>query len=81
VSAPTISPITSDPELEQGEGRKAHIVKREGVTDAYVFGNPVEALCGYVWVPSRDPKQYPLCDLCKEIAEKAWGEGSSDRIE
>ena len=80
MSAPTISPITSDPDLEQGEGRKAHIVKRDGLTEAYVYGNPVEALCGYVWVPSRDPKQFPLCEQCKEIADAAW-DGGSDGIE
>jgi hypothetical protein len=29
----------------------------------------VVALCGKVWVPSRDPKKYPVCPLCKEIWE------------
>lgn len=69
MSAPTFSPTTSDPDLAQGEGRKAHIVKEQGLTDAHVFGTPMEALCGYVWVPSRDPNNYPICDQCKEIAE------------
>ena len=32
------------------------------------FGD-VEALCGHVWVPSRDPKQLPLCQECKSIYE------------
>ncbi|HSI94187.1 MAG TPA: DUF3039 domain-containing protein [Jiangellaceae bacterium] len=25
------------------------------------------ALCGKVWVPSRDPEKYPVCPRCKEI--------------
>ena len=28
-----------------------------------------DLLCGHVWVPSRDPKQLPLCDVCKDIYE------------
>jgi hypothetical protein len=34
-----------------------------------VFGTPIKALCGKVWVPSRDPKKYPVCPECKEIYE------------
>jgi len=30
---------------------------------------PVRALCGKEWVPGRDPKRYPLCPTCKEIAQ------------
>jgi hypothetical protein len=32
-----------------------------------VNGTPVIALCGKVWVPSRDPQKYPVCPTCKEI--------------
>jgi hypothetical protein len=35
-----------------------------------VTGTPVKALCGKVWVPSRDPKKYPVCPACKEIYEQ-----------
>jgi hypothetical protein len=37
--------------------------------DAMVNGTPVVALCGKVWVPSRDPEKYPVCPECKEIWE------------
>ena len=37
--------------------------------EARIYGTPVEALCGHVWVPSRDPKQLPLCQECKSIYE------------
>jgi len=38
------------------------------------MGTPVVALCGKVWVPSRDPQRFPVCPECKEI----W-EGFSDK--
>jgi hypothetical protein len=34
-----------------------------------VNGTPVVALCGKVWVPSRDPKKFPICPDCKRIYE------------
>ncbi|TSA52089.1 MAG: DUF3039 domain-containing protein, partial [Actinobacteria bacterium] len=47
----------------------AHIVKTDPgedaaskVLEARIYGTPLEALCGHVWIPSRDPKQLPLCD-------------------
>jgi hypothetical protein len=56
------------------DGPVAHIVKTKPgesatakVLEARVEGTPLEALCGHVWVPSRDPKQLPLCEKCKEI--------------
>ena len=30
-------------------------------------GTPVVAICGKVWVPSRDPDKYPICKTCAEI--------------
>lgn len=68
------------PETEQtpqtGEPVVAHIVKTlpgenaaAKVLEARINGTPLEALCGHVWVPSRDPKQLPLCEKCKDIYE------------
>ena len=33
------------------------------------FTRVVCPMCGKVWVPSRDPKKYPVCPECKEIYE------------
>ncbi len=52
---------------EQGPGRFAHYVKKGKIAEAVVMGTPVEALCGYVWVPSRDPKKLPVCPECQAI--------------
>jgi hypothetical protein len=35
--------------------------------DAIVFGTPVRALCGLVWVPTEMTK-YPVCPACIEAA-------------
>jgi len=67
-----------DPDLDEGEGRVAHIIHSNGpaagkVTEAIVEGTPVEALCGKVFVPSRDPKRLPVCSRCKAIKDEMQG--------
>jgi hypothetical protein len=39
------------------------------VVEGIVNATAVQALCGKVWVPGRDPRRYPLCPTCKEIAQ------------
>lgn len=48
----------------------SHIVRSEDATRAYITGEPVEALCGHIWVPYRDPERYPVCDKCKDIFDQ-----------
>lgn len=87
-------PAQTIPRTEQvpqtGEPAVAHIVKTEPgesatakVMEARVYGTPLEALCGHVWVPSRDPKQLPVCQACKEIYEmyRAMNDGLRERPE
>lgn len=66
--------LLTDEVTETEEPTAAHIVKvKRGesaaavVLEARVMGTPVEALCGFVWVPSRDPKQLPVCEECKTV--------------
>ena len=78
----TVSPVEGDPTLDGDHERLSHIVlegykRPEGdfvamgnsVVEGMVNGTPVKALCGKVWVPGRDPRKYPMCGTCKEIAE------------
>jgi len=66
--------ITGDGDHE----RFAHIVvPASAVTEAYITGNSVTALCGKRWVPTRDPGQYPVCPTCKDVLEQAKAFGSS----
>ena len=68
-SSTLIEERTEEREL-QDPGSVAHIVKDPGkVTEAYVFGTPLEALCGHVFTPSKNPKSLPVCDTCKDIAD------------
>lgn len=57
-------PITNDGDHD----RFAHVVvPASAVTQSYITGEPVTAVCGKTWVPSRDPERYPLCARCAEI--------------
>jgi len=49
--------------------RFSHYVPKAKLTEAMVMGTPVVALCGKVWVPSRNPDKFPVCPECKEIWE------------
>jgi len=56
--------------------RFSHYVPKNKLTEAMVMGTPVVALCGKVWVPSRNPDRFPVCPECKEIWESLRpGEG------
>jgi hypothetical protein len=59
-------PVTDDGDHE----RFSHYVPKDKLTEAMVMGTPVTALCGKVWVPSRDPQRYPVCPTCKELWAK-----------
>lgn len=47
----------------------SHYAESVSVTEGYITGKTVIALCGKIFVPSRDPKKFPICSTCKEIAE------------
>ncbi|MEN9854168.1 MAG: hypothetical protein RLZZ212_1018 [Actinomycetota bacterium] len=64
----------TEEKLEQVEAgdheRYSHYVKKDKIVESAVMGSAVVALCGKVWVPSRDPERFPVCPDCKEIFEK-----------
>jgi hypothetical protein len=45
----------------------AHYAEQDEVMMGFVYGMPVVALCGKIWVPSRDGEGYPVCKTCAEI--------------
>jgi hypothetical protein len=62
--------LLTRPELQDDDGghdRFAHYVDKNKVVESAVTGRAVKALCGKIWIPSRDPEKYPICPVCKEI--------------
>ena len=58
-------------QLDEGDhDRYSHYVKKDKILASALSGKPVNALCGKVWTPGRDPEKFPVCPTCKEIYEK-----------
>lgn len=59
----------------RGVTAKAHVM------EAIVNGTEVEALCGHRWVPTRDPRKYPVCEPCLAVFKHdPHGHGDRDRL-
>ena len=70
------------PQTSHGDGdheRFAHYADKHKITESMVTGTPIRALCGKIWVPSRDPKKYPVCPECKEIYGGLPSGGGGDK--
>lgn len=66
----TIVDERTDVRVEEGDHERfSHFVPKAKLTEAMVMGTPVVALCGKVWVPSRNPDKFPVCPECKKIWE------------
>lgn len=48
-------------------GRHAHYVQQHGLVESMVYGVEVTALCGWKFIPMRDPEKYPICPTCQRI--------------
>jgi hypothetical protein len=60
--------VETDYRLDQGDHERfSHYAKKDKIMEAMVTGTPIVALCGKVWVPTRDPSRFPVCPTCKEI--------------
>ena len=59
-----------------GDGdRFAHFVRKDKANSSMVTGQPVVALCGKVWIPTRDASQYPVCPTCRELRDSMGKNG------
>ena len=66
----TVVEERTDYRLDEGDHERfAHYADKDQILEATVTGTPIRALCGKVWVPSRDPQRFPVCPECKEIYE------------
>ena len=63
-------------EKSAGDGdRFAHFVRRDKADSSMITGQPVVALCGKVWIPTRDASKYPVCPTCKELRDSMGKNG------
>lgn len=63
-------PTTVDSPSEPGDHDKlSHYVTKDAYMEALVSGKPTRALCGKMWVPTRDGEKFPVCPECKEVYE------------
>lgn len=54
---------------ERDDESFAHYAESASVTEGYVMGTPVMAICGKVFVPSKNPERLRICPVCKEIMD------------
>lgn len=47
----------------------AHYANAAKVTEGYIMGTPVIALCGKVFIPFRNPEKLRVCPNCKNILD------------
>jgi hypothetical protein len=57
------------PELDGDHERMSHYVTKDAQEAAWLTGEPTVALCGKVWLPTRDGQKFPLCPECEELME------------
>jgi hypothetical protein len=88
-NAPALQPQTTTAVLEREQveeqlqepgdhERFSHYVRKEKILESALSGDPVVALCGKVWVPSRAPEKFPVCPDCKDIWEHFKPGGGDD---
>lgn len=66
--------------VEPGDqDRFSHYAPKNKIMESMVTGTPLIALCGKVWIPSRDPEKFPVCPKCKEIYSTMPGGGKDDK--
>ena len=45
------------------------------VRNAYATGTVLIALCGHRWIPTEDPRKYPVCEPCLAELQRIRGGG------
>lgn len=62
-------------EVEFEEPTVSHLITKQDALNGYINGVPITAVCGHVFVPTRDPDKFPLCQKCVEIAKSMFQDG------
>ena len=63
--------LLNQEQVEEGDHERfSHYADKNRIMESALTGKPVQAICGKMWVPGRDPQKFPVCPTCKEIYEK-----------
>jgi hypothetical protein len=63
--------LRQEPRTSHGDDdAMAHIVNKDEQMRGYVGGEPIKALCGKVWVPTRDYQGLPICQACVDERDR-----------
>ncbi len=64
-----LKPDAAEPDLDEDDSCAHIVIPASAVTEAIITGKPCMALCGKLWVPTKDPLPLPLCEKCKGICQ------------
>ena len=60
----------NEPKTARGDDALAHIVMRDDQMKGYLTGEAIKALCGKIWVPTRDYQGLPVCQTCADQRDR-----------
>ncbi len=70
MSSDVLEDVNTDVKNDDNDDEQfAHYAESASVTEGYIMGTPVIAICGKVFVPSRNPERLRVCPICKEIMD------------
>jgi hypothetical protein len=70
VSTDVLEDVNTDTKNDDNDEEQfAHYAESASVTEGYIMGTPVIALCGKVFIPFRNPEKLRVCPSCKEIMD------------
>lgn len=67
VETDTKEKVKEAPTQPGDHDKLSHYVRKNEHMLARIEGRPIKALCGKVWLPTRDGTKFPVCPECKEI--------------
>jgi hypothetical protein len=70
LSTDVLEDVNTDVKNDDNDDEQfAHYAESASVTEGYIMGTPVIAICGKVFVPSKNPERLRVCPICKEIMD------------
>ena len=61
-----VAPVVEETDTDDAPDA-AHIVTQKDLIHSQLTGGAIRALCGKMWVPRRNPDDFPMCQACVEV--------------